>query len=143
MKTRVCLKYFVNNCIIDLLQIHFYFASNLLQIRFRLASILVYWYINMKFFFVISVFIICLYFANDQVIFSCSTCCLVRPVRATWVCVSFNSNQVIFICSTCCLFGPVRVTWVCASFNSNQVIFSCSTCGLVGGSKYCSWWWLD
>ena len=29
------------------------------------------------------------------VIISCSTCCLVRAVKATWVCASFDSNLVI------------------------------------------------
>ena len=29
-------------------------------------------------------------------------------------------------CSTCCLVGPVKATWVCASFDSNLVIISCS-----------------
>ena len=37
------------------------------------------------------------------VIINCSTCCLVGPVKATWVCASFNSNLVIISCSTCCL----------------------------------------
>ena len=68
----------------------------------------------------------------NQVIISCSTCCLFGPVRATWVCASFNSNQVIISCSTCWLLGQVRAKWVCASFKSNQVIISCSTCCLVG-----------
>ena len=27
-------------------------------------------------------------------------------------------NLVIISCSTCCLVGPVKVTWVCASFDS-------------------------
>ena len=58
------------------------------------------------------------------VIISCSTCCLVGPVKATWVCASFDSNLVIISYSTCCLVGPVKVTWVCASFDSNLVIIS-------------------
>ena len=64
------------------------------------------------------------------VIISCSTCCLVGPVKATWVCASFDSNLVIISCSTCCLIGPVKATWVCASFDSNLFITSCSTCCL-------------
>ena len=43
------------------------------------------------------------------VIISCSTCCLVGPVKATWVCASFDSNIVIISCSTCCLVGPTHV----------------------------------
>ena len=34
------------------------------------------------------------------------------------------SCLVIISCSTCCLVGPVKVTWVCASFDSNLVIIS-------------------
>ena len=29
---------------------------------------------------------------ESLVIISCSTCCLVRPVKATWVCASFDST---------------------------------------------------
>ena len=32
-----------------------------------------------------------------------------------------ESNLVIISCSTCCLIGPVKATWVCASFDSNLV----------------------
>ena len=39
---------------------------------------------------------------------SCSTCCLVGPVKATWVCASFDSNLVIISCSTTALTGPTR-----------------------------------
>ena len=46
-------------------------------------------------------------------IISCSTCCLVGLVKATWVCASFDSNLDIISCSTCCLVGPVKATWVC------------------------------
>ena len=49
---------------------------------------------------------------TNLVIISCSTCCLVGPVKATWVCASFDSNLVIISCSTCCLVGPVKTTWV-------------------------------
>ena len=45
---------------------------------------------------------------TNLVIISCSTCCLVEPVKATWVCASFDSNLVIISCSTCCLVGPVK-----------------------------------
>ena len=69
------------------------------------------------------------------VIISCSTYCLVRPVKATWVCASFDSNLVIISCSACCLVGPVKATWVCAGFDSNLVIISCSACCLVGSVK--------
>ena len=44
----------------------------------------------------------------NLVIISCSTCCLVGSVKATWVCASFDSNLVIISCSTCCLVGPVK-----------------------------------
>ena len=68
----------------------------------------------------------CVYICRQQdinlVIISCSTCCLVGPVKATWVCASFDSNLVIISCSTCCLVGPVKATWVCASFDR---IFLC------------------
>ena len=33
----------------------------------------------------------------------------------------------IISCSTCCLVGLVKATWVCASFDSNLVIISCRT----------------
>ena len=39
-----------------------------------------------------------------------------------------SSSEVIISCSTCCLVGLIRATWICASFNSIQVIISCSTC---------------
>ena len=41
-----------------------------------------------------------------------------------------NSNSfhlVIISCSTCCLVRSVKVTWVCASFDSNLVIEAAST----------------
>ena len=66
-------------------------------------------------------------FLANLVIISRSTCCLVGPVKATWICASFDSNLVIISCSTCCLVGQVKATWVCASFDSN-----------LRGSKYCS-----
>ena len=72
---------------------------------------------------------------SDLVIISCSTCCLVGLVKATWVCASVGSNLVIISSSTCCLVGPVKATWICASFDSNLVIISCSTCCLVGPVK--------
>ena len=64
---------------------------------------------------------------TNIVIISCSPCCLVGPIKATWVCASFDSNLVIISCSTCCLVGPIKASWVCASFDSNLVIISCST----------------
>ena len=66
-------------------------------------------------------------FLANLVIISRSTCCLVGPVKATWVCASFDANLVIISYSTCCLVGQVKATWVCASFDSN-----------LRGSKYCS-----
>ena len=64
-------------------------------------------------------------------IISCSSCCLVGPVKATWACASFDSNLVTMSCSTYCLARPAKATWVCASFCSNLFIISCSTCCLV------------
>ena len=46
-----------------------------------------------------------------------------------WLCRKYN--LVITSCSTCCLVGPVKATWVCASFDTNLVIISCSNCCLV------------
>ena len=64
----------------------------------------------------------------NKVIFSCSTCCPLDRVRATWVGANFDYNKVIISCSTCCPLDRVRATWVGASFDYNKVIISCSTC---------------
>ena len=56
----------------------------------------------------------------NKVIISCSTCCPLECVRATWVGASFDYNKVIISCSTCCPLDRVRATWVGATFDTVQ-----------------------
>ena len=58
---------------------------------------------NVPYLEIIGVVLIHCHVVNNIVIISCSTCCLVGPVKATWICASFDSNLVIISCSTCCL----------------------------------------
>ena len=52
---------------------------------------------EVMFFDMQSTCILKVYSIHYIVIISYSTCCLVEPVKATWVCASFDSNLVIII----------------------------------------------